>query len=49
MSTFQGIGKLNLKKGEEEIEANLFAIGSNPYKIRLEITHPWGRPLLYIV
>ena len=49
VSTFQGIGKLNLKKGEEEIEANLFAIGSNPYKIRLEITHPWGRPLLYIV
>jgi len=49
VSSFQGIGKLMLKKGEEEIEANLFAIGSNPYKIRLEITHPWGRPLLYIV
>ena len=49
ISSFQGIGKLMLKKGEEEIEANLFAIGSNPYKIRLEITHPWGRPLLYIV
>jgi len=49
VSSFQGIGKLMLKKGEEEIEANLFAVGSNPYKIRLEITHPWGRPLLYIV
>jgi outer membrane lipoprotein-sorting protein len=49
VSSFQGVGKLMLKKGEEEIEANLFAIGSNPYKIRLEITHPWGRPLLYIV
>jgi outer membrane lipoprotein-sorting protein len=47
--SFQGVGKLMLKKGQEEIEANLFAIGSNPYKIRLEITHPWGRPLLYIV
>jgi len=49
VSSFQGIGTLMLKKGEEEIEANLFAVGSNPYKIRLEITHPWGRPLLYIV
>ncbi len=49
VSSFHGTGKLILKKGEEEIEANLFAVGSNPYKIRLEITHPWGRPLLYIV
>lgn len=49
VSSFQGIGKVMLKKGQEEIEANLFAVGSNPYKIRLEITHPWGRPLLYIV
>ncbi len=49
VSTFQGIGTLLLKKGEEEIQANLFAVGSNPYKIRLEITHPWGKPLFYIV
>jgi len=49
VSSFQGVGKLMLKKGEEEIEANLFTIGSTPYKIRLEITHPWGRPLLHIV
>jgi len=49
VSSFQGIGKLNLKKGEEEVEVNLFAIGSNPYKMRLEITHSWGSPLLHIV
>jgi outer membrane lipoprotein-sorting protein len=49
VSSFQGIGKVVVKKGEEEIEANLFAVGSNPYKIRLEIIHSWGRPLLYIV
>ena len=49
ITSFQGIGKLMLKNGEEEIETNLFAVGSNPYKIRLEITHPWGKPLLYIV
>jgi outer membrane lipoprotein-sorting protein len=49
VSSFQGIGRVMVKKGEEEIEANLFAVGRNPHKIRLEITHPWGRPLLYIV
>ena len=49
VSSFQGIGKLLLKKGEEEIESNLFTIGKRPYKLRIEITHPWGKPLLYIV
>ena len=49
VSSFQGTGTVMIKKGEEEIEANLFAVGSNSNKIRLEITHPWGRPLLYIV
>jgi len=47
--SFQGVGKLRLKKGEEETETNLFAVGCMPFKVRLEITHPWGRPLLYIV
>jgi len=47
--SFQGLGKVMIKKGEEEIEANLFTVGSNPYKIRLEITHSWGRPLIHIV
>lgn len=49
VSSFQGIGKLLLKRGEEEIEANLFTIGKRPYKVRLEIAHPWGKPLLYVV
>jgi hypothetical protein len=47
--SFQGIGKLNLKKGEEAMEANFLAVGTHPSKIRLEITHPWGRPLLHMV
>lgn len=47
--SFQGVGKIRFKKGEEETEANLFAVGCRPFKVRLEIAHPWGRPLFHIV
>jgi hypothetical protein len=47
--SFQGIGRLRFKEGEEETEANLFAVGCKPFKVRLEITHPWGKPLFHIV
>ena len=47
--SFQGVGRLRFKQGEEDSESNLFAIGSKPFKIRLEITHPWGKPLFHIV
>jgi hypothetical protein len=47
--TFQGIGTLNLKQGKETIETCFFTVGSNHSKIRLEITHPWGKPLLHMV
>lgn len=47
--SFQGVGKLRFKDGTEEMEANLFSVGCRPFKLRLEITHPWGRPILHIV
>ena len=47
--SFQGVGKIRFKKGEEETEANLFAVGCRPFRVRLEIAHPWGRPLFHIV
>lgn len=47
--SFQGVGRLRFKEGEEESESNLFAVGCKPFKVRLEITHPWGRPLSHIV
>lgn len=47
--SFQGVGRLRFKQGEQELESNLFAIGSKPFKVRLEITHPWGKPLFHIV
>lgn len=47
--SFQGVGRLRFKEGEEDSESNLFAVGSRPFRARLEITHPWGKPLFHIV
>jgi hypothetical protein len=49
VTSFQGIGKLRFKDGEQESEANLLAVGSRPFRVRLEISHPWGRPLFFVV
>ena len=49
VASFQGFGKLRFKHGEEESESNLLAVGSRPLKVRLEISHPWGRPLFFVV
>jgi hypothetical protein len=49
VASFQGIGKLRFKDGEEVSEANLLAVGSRPLKVRLEISHPWGSPLFFLV
>jgi hypothetical protein len=49
VTSFQGIGKLRFKDGEQESEANLLAIGSSPLRVRLEISHPWGKPLFFLV
>ena len=47
--SFQGIGRLRLTQGEEDSESNLFALGCKPFRVRLEISHPWGKPLFHIV
>jgi len=47
--SFQGIGRLRFKERERDSESNLFAAGCRPFKVRLEITHPWGRPISHIV
>jgi len=49
VSSFQGIGRLRYKVGDRESELSLFAVGCRPFKIRLEITHPWGKPIFHIV
>jgi outer membrane lipoprotein-sorting protein len=47
--SFLGIGKVRYNEGEGEGESNLLVVGSRPYRARFEITHPWGKPLFYIV
>ena len=49
ISSFHGVGRLRYKDRGEETELNLFAAGRRPFKVRLEISHPWGRPIFYIV
>jgi outer membrane lipoprotein-sorting protein len=49
VTSFQGAGKIMFKKGEEESTSNLLAVGAKPLKVRLEMTHSWGKPLLHIV
>jgi hypothetical protein len=47
--SFQGVGTIMFKKGEEASVSHLLAVGERPYKVRLEMTHSWGKPLFHIV
>ncbi len=47
--SFVGIGRLLFKQEEGETEMNLLAVGQRPSRVRLELTHTWGKPLLYVV
>lgn len=47
--SFLGVGKLLFREGEEETDMNLLAVGQRPSRVRLEVTHSWGKPLLYLV
>ena len=49
ISSFHGVGSLRYRDREEESELNLLAVGGRPFKLRLEVSHPWGRPLFFIV
>ncbi|OPL15605.1 MAG: hypothetical protein AVO38_10110 [delta proteobacterium ML8_D] len=47
--SFVGMGKLLFRKGQEETYINLLAVGQRPSRIRLELTHTWGKPLIFLV
>lgn len=49
VSSFLGMGELLFKEGLQEAEMKLLAVGRKPPKLRIELTHAWGRPLLHIV
>jgi hypothetical protein len=44
------LGRLAIKRRGSEAELNMLAAGiRDSGKIKIEITHPWGRPFLYIL
>jgi hypothetical protein len=47
--SFLGVGKLLFREGADETDMKLLAVGKRPSRMRLELTHTWGKPLLYIV
>ena len=49
ISSFHGAGRLRYRDREKESELNLLAAGGRPFKVRLEVSHPWGRPLFFVV
>ena len=49
VTSFQGFGQVRFKYGEEVSETSLLAVGGRPLRVRLEISHPWGRPLFFVV
>jgi len=49
--SFFSSGRLWVKgrQGEEE-EANIFSAGTRtPFRIKIEVTHPWGQPMLHLL
>jgi outer membrane biogenesis lipoprotein LolB len=47
--SFVGAGKLLLRERRGETDMNLIAVGQRPSRIRLELTHTWGKPLIFLV
>jgi len=49
-SSFYTTGSVSIKDREWEPEAHILIAGTrSPLKIKIEITHPWGTPILHIL
>ena len=50
VSSFYSHGRLLVKNWKWESEANILIIGiKHPFKMKIEITHPWGQPILHVL
>ena len=48
--SFYTSGALSLKDRDWESESHVLIVGNkNPFKIKIEVTHPWGRPIVHIL
>ena len=49
VSSFYTLGKVLLKDGILEAEADALIVGTRePFRLKIELTHSWGKPLLHI-
>ncbi len=50
VSSFYASGTLSVKDWKGESEAGVLTAGTrSPFRVKIEITHSWGRPLLHIL
>jgi outer membrane biogenesis lipoprotein LolB len=50
VASFVGLGKLIFKEEQKgTTSVNLLAVGRRPSKVRIELDHAWGKPLIYLV
>ena len=50
VDTFFSSGRLTVKAKGSESGSNILIVGSkNPFKLKIELTHAWGRPLLHLM
>jgi hypothetical protein len=48
--SFYTSGGLSLQDRDWESESHVLIVGNrNPFKIKIEVTHPWGRPIVHIL
>jgi len=50
VTSFYSLGSILVQDGNWESESNILTAGTkNPFVIKMEITHPWGQPILHIL
>jgi len=50
VSSFFTSGGLSMKDGNVDSEAHVLIVARrNPFRIKIEVTHPWGRPIVHIL
>ena len=48
--SFYSLGALSIRDPGWDSESNILTAGTrDPFKLKIEITHPWGRPVLHIL
>ena len=50
VSSFYSLGRIWIKDWGWEAESDILIVGTkSPFKIKIEITHSWGRPIMHIL